>query len=138
MFKQEQKTGLDEQTALLNSRPPQGDEIEDTRDPLTKYKEMQARHMAALGVSDWSHDVKPDNATLKAALAKIAATGAPAPVVDRVLAWSPMGLIEQDVYIFIHFQNPRLQLRAGETLLATSPDVVIADLAKAGIRAKQD
>jgi len=134
--KPEETIGLDDQTALLNSKPPQGDEIEDTRDALAKYKEMQARHMAALGVSEWTHDIKPDNAALKAALAKIAASGAPTPVIDRVVAWSPMGIIEQDVYIYSHFNNPRLQLRAGETLLAASPDTVIAELATAGIKAK--
>jgi hypothetical protein len=134
MFKPE--IGIDDQTARLNSRPLQGDEIEDTRDALTKYKEMQARHMAALGVSEWTHDIKPDNATLKAALAKIAASGAPTPVIDRVVSWSPLGIVEQDVYIYSHFNNPRLQLRAGETLLASSPDTVIAELTTYGIKAK--
>lgn len=127
---------IDPQTALLNSRPLQGDEIEDTRDALTKYREMEKRHMAALGISAWAQDVAPDSAALKAALAKIAAAGAPSPVVDRVVAWSPMGITEQDVYIFSHFNNPRLQLRCAEVLLASSPDTVINEMAAAGIKAK--
>ena len=119
---------------LINSRPPQGDEIEDTRPTLAKYLDWQRRQVARLGVVNWTDDVKPDNAVLKAALAKIAASGAPDPVVVRETAWTPAGLFEVDLYVFTSPQNPRLQWRSGEHLLAVSPDVVINELKAAGIR----
>ena len=113
------KIGLDDQTELLNSRPPVGDQVEDTRESLPKYLEWERRQKLALGLREWQDDVAVSNTTLKASLAKIAAAGAPSPVVDRVAAWSPVGVTEQDVYIFFRPENVGLQFRAGEKLLTT-------------------
>ncbi len=141
MFNTESQVGLDAQTALLNSKPLTHDQQEDTRSAGEKYQEWANGVRAKLGVASLMSDVPNDNAALVAALAKIAASGAPEPVrVKNTVAYPGDASMsfENEVLVFTHFQNPRMQYAAGEAWLAINPDVVIADLAKAGIRAKQD
>ena len=141
MFKTSETIGLDEQTALQNSKPLTADQQEDTRDPGAKYQEWANGVRAKLGIDSLMADVPNTNAALVAALEKIAASGAPAPVrVKNTVAYpgDPKLSFENEVLVFTHFQNPRLQYSAGEAWLAINPDVVIADLKAAGIRAKQD
>lgn len=131
--------GIDDQTARLNARPPQGDEIEDTRSAGEKYAEWGSRTKARLGIQDLRGDVPADNATLVAALAKIATSGAPDPIiVKNIVAYppDPTKSFENELYVFTHFQNPRLSISAGEAWLALNPDVLIEELRVAGIRAK--
>jgi len=141
MFNTEEKIGLDEQTALLNSKAPQGSEVEDTRSAGEKYQEWADGIRARLGIDSLTNNVPDNNNVLVAALAKIAATGAPEPMrVKNTIAYpgAPSMSFENEVLVFTHFQNPRLQYVAGEAWLALNPDVVINDLKAAGIRAKQD
>ena len=138
---QSEVLGLDDQTALLNSKPPTGDEKEDTRSANEKYQEWADGIRARLGIDSLTNNVPDNNNVLVAALAKIAATGAPEPVrVKNIVAYpgAPSMSFENEVLVFTHFQNPRLQYAAGEAWLALNPDVVINDLKAAGIRAKQD
>lgn len=133
--------GIPDPIALLNSRPPQGDEIEDTRSAGEKYADWEKSIAAKLGSSDLRQDVPDTNAALVEALAKIAADGAPAPIrVKNIVAYpaNPALSFVNETLVFTHFQNPRLQLSVGEAWLALNPDSVIADLRAAGIRAKQD
>lgn len=133
-------TGLDAQTARLNSGPLKPEEMEDTRDAVTVYLEWEARQKAALGVADFREDIADTNPKLIAGLASIAASGAPAPIkVTTIIAYpaNPLLSFKSDVYRFVHFQNPRLGYDATEYLVAVSPQVVINDLLAAGIRKAQ-
>ena len=133
--------GRPEQIDRLNNRPLEGDEIEDTRSAEEKYSEWAKGVAAKLGTSDMRADVPNDNAALVAALAKIAADGAPSPIrVKNIVSYpaNPALSFTNETLVFTHFQNPRLHLSCGETWLALNPDIVIADLRAAGIRAKQD
>jgi len=132
-----QQTGLDSQTARLNSRPPQGDEIEDTRSALEKYQEWEKRIAKQLGVTDLRADVANDNSALASALKAIADSGAPEPIrVKNTVSYAPdpTRSFENEVLVFTHFQNPRLQYAAGEAWLALNPQIVITDLRALGIR----
>ena len=130
--------GLDTQTALVNSRPPSGDEVEDTRDALAQYVDQQNQMLAKLGIKSATEDVKPDNAKLMASLKIVLDSGAPMPVVvtETIALPTGVGTWTTDVYVFTHFQNPRLQLRATEYLLADQPEVLVEELRVAGIKAK--
>lgn len=125
-----------DQTALLNSAPMTEDQKEDTRSAMEMYLEWQDRAKAKLGVSDYREDVKADNVTLFGALERIKASGAPEPIIVREtipFPPDPKQSFTYDVYVFTHWQNPRLQYRATEYLLALNPNVVVNDLKAAGI-----
>lgn len=125
-----------DQTALLNSAPMTEDQKEDTRPAMEMYLEWQERAKAKLGVSDFREDVKADNVVLFGALERIKASGAPEPVIVRETVPYPPDqskTFSYDVYVFTHWQNPRLQYRATEYMLALNPNVVINDLKTAGI-----
>lgn len=128
-----------DQNERFNNRPLRPEEMEDTRDSLTIYLEWEAKQKAALGIGDFREDIPDTNVKLLAGLAAIAASGAPSPVkVTNIIAYpaNPLLSFKQDVYRFVHFQNPRLGYDATEYLVAISPDVVITDLKSLGIKAK--
>lgn len=134
MFKT-QKSNLDEQTARLNSKPPVLDENGNSW--TDDGREGRARILKELGISKMNENIKDDNPKLIASLAKIAASGAPSPVKTTVKAFSFDGTgYEFDLYTFTHFQDPKRQHIATESLLATMPEVVIEELRIAGITAK--
>lgn len=128
-------SNLDEQTARLNSKPEKLDEHGNSW--TDDGSEGRARILKELGISRMNENVADDNPKLVESLAKIAASGAPAPVKTTIKAASMDGSFwEFDIYTFTHFQNPRLQHVATESLLATMPDVVIEELRVAGIKAR--
>lgn len=135
MFKVNPKqSGMDPQTAKLNSKPEPLDK--DGNAWTDDGSEGRARILKELGISRMNENVADDNPKLVAALAKIAASGAPTPVKTTVKAFSYDGTEWSfDLYTFTHFQDPKLQHIATESLLATMPDVVIAELQAAGIKA---
>jgi hypothetical protein len=128
-----QTPGLDSQTARLNNRPLTGDEVEDTRDPVTKYTEWERGTLARIGATTGFSDLPPDSPVLIAALAKIKAAGAPEPVVIRETVANQAGYWTVDVYSYAKPLYPSITVRCGEQRLAASPDVVIAELKIAGI-----
>ena len=132
-IQREPGSGPDDQTALLNSQAPSGEQVEDTRGAAEKYLEMQAQMLARIGATTGFDDLKPENPALLAALGKIAAAGAPAPTLVREIVISPTGSWPVDVYVFAKFQYPSITLRSSEQRLAADPDTVIRELKVAGI-----
>ena len=92
--------------------------------------------MLKLGVNSFTEDVASDNAALVDALNQIASSGAPDPIktTETIALPSGIGSWKSDVYTFVDFRNPRLQLKSTEYLLALNPDVLIGELRAAGIR----
>ena len=131
---------IDTQTALLNSRPLTGDEIEDTRSATEQFQEWAHRISTILG-GDLKQDVPNDNPALVAALKKIADAGCPEPIRAKNTIAYPGGggmFYQNETLVFTHFQNPRLQYSAGEAWLELNPEIAIAEMKALGIRAKQD
>lgn len=137
-----QALGPDDQTARLNSggdaieamKTARADEDLTAQQKFAKWVEVTKK---LLGVAEINADVPNDNATLAAALRRIAESGAPDPIrVRNVVAFpgDPALSMETDQLVFVHFLNPRARYSADERMVATSPDVVIAELAALGIR----
>ena len=142
MFPNNEVGGPDSQTARLNSG---GDAIKQVRDDAAnealsaaeKFQGWAGDVRIRLGLSKGSTDVPDNNAKLVESLALIAAAGAPEPIrVKNIIAYpgDPGLSIVTEQLVFTHFNNPRLQYAADELLVALNPQVVINDLAKAGIR----
>ena len=137
MFTPEVKLGPDDQTARLNSG---GDSIaalnvarvDEAKDAATKYREQATAKLQRLGVATLYSDLPPTNEVLRAALAKIKAAGAIDPIVERVTVANQGGNWEFDLYHFPKFLSPGIRYSAEETLLALSPDSVIAALRDGG------
>lgn len=106
---------------------------------MAQFVNWQGNVLTRLGLTALTGDVRADNPTLVAALARIAAAGAPTPTIVReTVAW-PGGAIflagsfTVDVYEFTHPLEPRNKVRSTEFLLAANPAITIGELVKARI-----
>jgi hypothetical protein len=129
--------GPDAQTAKLNSGGESIDALnaaraDEAKDAATKYREQATAKLQRLGVATLYSDIPPSNFILLAALAKIKAAGAIDPIVERVTVANQGGNWEFDLYHFPKFLSPGIRYSADETLLALSPDSVIAALRDGG------
>lgn len=136
------KSDADAQMELQNRTPAPLDPVESMHPgaaAMSQFVDWQGNVLARLGLLSLSGDVRADNATLTAALARVAAAGAPVPeVVRETIAWPggpilPAGAFTVDVYIYTHPYNPAVRVRSTEFLLAANPAVTIAELETVGI-----
>jgi len=106
---------------------------------MADFLDWQGNVLSRLGLLALTGDVRADNPTLTAALARIAAAGAPTPVIKReVVAWpggaiAPGGAFTVDVYVFTHPREPKNTVTSTEFLLAANPAITIGELVKARI-----
>lgn len=106
---------------------------------MAQFVAWQGNVLSRLGLTSLTGDVKADNPTLIAALARIAAAGAPAPnIIRETVAWpgGPIlagGAFTVDVYEFVHPHEPTNIVRSSEFLLAANPAITIGELVKARI-----
>jgi hypothetical protein len=138
-----------EQIARINSGPAPRDPFdssdtdtngfEQATNAMAQFLNWQGNVLVRLGLTALTGDVAADNPTLVAALATIAAAGAPAPVIEReTVAYpggsiAPGGAFTVDVYVYTHPQEPNNRVRSTEFLLAANPAITIAELVKARI-----
>jgi hypothetical protein len=137
-----------DQIARINSTPPTPDPYDAgdnaTADQLAdkamaQFLHWQGNVLVRLGLTALTGDVAADNPTLVAALARIAATGAPTPkIVTETVSWpggdvAPGGAFTVDVYEYHHPSEPNNVVRSTEFLLAANPAITIGELVKARI-----
>ena len=132
-----QALGPDEATLRLNSggdavKAMEADRADEAKDAATKYREQATAKLQRLGVATLHSDLPPSNEVLQAALAKIKAAGAIDPIIERVTVANQGGQWEFDLYHFPKFLSPGIRYSADETLMALSPDSVIAALRDGG------
>jgi hypothetical protein len=137
MFTPEVKLGPDAATARLNSggeamKAMEADRADEAKDAATQYREQATAKLQRLGVATLYSDLPPSNEVLIAALAKIKAAGAIDPIVERVTVANQGGNWEFELYHFPKFLSPGIRYSAEETLMALSPDSVIAALRDGG------
>lgn len=142
MFPNNEVGGPDSQTARLNSG---GDALKQVAEDAA-YEKLTAGEKAfawseevkaRLGVTKLTGDIPNDIAALQKGVAAIVAAGGPVPIrVRYAVAYpnDPSLSVVLEKLVFTHFNNPNLQYAADELLVAVNPQVVINDLAKAGIR----
>lgn len=133
--------GPDAATARLNSggeamNRVREDAAYEALSAAEKFAQWAGDMRIRLGLSKLGGDVPNDNAKLAEGLRLIAESGAPEPIrVKNTVAFpgDPSLSMVTEQLVFTHFNNPRLQYAADELLVAINPNVVINDLAKAGI-----
>jgi len=109
---------------------------DNSKNALTQFVNWQGNVLERLGLTSLTGNVKADNPTLVAALATIAAAGAPEPkIVTETIAWPggdilAAGAFTVDVYTF--YRNGKTA-RLTEFLLAANPQIAINELRQLGI-----
>jgi hypothetical protein len=112
---------------------------EDTRSPMDQFLDWQGNVLTRLGLNKFTDDIRADNPTLVAALARIQSAGAPVPVVCReVIAWPggdrlAAGGFTVDVYVYTHPDIPTRVVRGTEFLICANPQIIINELVSVGI-----
>jgi len=103
---------------------------------MAQFADWQGNVLVRLGLTALTGDVKADNPTLIAALAKIAAAGAPEPKIEtETVAWPGGDILRAGSFtvdVYVYYRNGSTA-RLTEFLLAACPDVAIRELKNVGV-----
>jgi hypothetical protein len=132
-----EQIGVPDQIAKLNSGQDAMDQVrrdaeDERKTPFEKFMEYRTNAERKLGVPKGTRINLP-NAAVSAALAMLAAAGAPKPTFKSEQIGYPGGSYWVDTVVFAKPLYPQVTLQSDLTELALSPEVVIAELKAAGI-----